>query len=149
MLDWASLLIADVITAAGGGLVVISVIMSKWSRFSTIAVTYKWLAMAVGAVLLIMGVYQKGALSERTQWEIKVIQANARASVAEEQARSATARVETIYVDKIRKVTETRVVIQEKIRDISVDIDSQCRVSPRLVELLNDAARNNTTGDAK
>lgn len=109
-------------------------------------VAYKTIGVLLGALLLGVGIYSKGSYDSDMKWKLEIANLETRLARAEGEAKTATAKVEYVYVDKIQKVTETKVVIQEKIRNVATEIDQQCKVSPKAVELLNAAAVNSVEG---
>ena len=95
-------------------------------------------------VLLVFGIYFKGAADTNDKWQVKVKELEAKVVVAEEKARTATSKIEYVFLDRVQKVKDVQVVIQEKLKDVTVNIDSKCRVAPEALGLVNSAARNTT-----
>lgn len=96
----------------------------------------------VSVVFLVLGVYWYGGINIEKEWRVKVNAAEQRANVAEEHAKLATAKIQYVFQDKIKVVKEVQIIIQEKIRDTSVVIDSQCKITKETIDILNQAARN-------
>lgn len=101
---------------------------------------YRMIIQIVSIVLLVAGVYFKGGYSVEMEWRKRVADMEAKVALAEEKAKTANAEIRTVYVDKVRVVKETQVVIQEKIKNVEVKIDSQCKVAPEAITILNEAA---------
>ena len=101
---------------------------------------HRVLIQLVSVVLLVIGVYYKGGYAVDASWRAKVAEMEQKVAIAEEKARTANAEIRTVYVDKVKVVKETQVVIQEKIKDVEVKIDSQCKVTPEVITILNEAA---------
>jgi hypothetical protein len=100
-------------------------------------------ALQVISVLsLVLGVYWYGGINIEKEWRSKVEAAEIRANIAEEKAKIATAKIEYVFQDKVKVVKEVQIIIQEKIRDVSVLIDSQCKITKETIDILNEAARN-------
>lgn len=102
----------------------------------------KTILQIVSVLALVLGVYWYGGINIEKEWRAKVEAAEQRATIAEGKAKEATARVEYVFKDKIKVVKEVQVVVQEKIRDVSVLIDSKCQITKETVDILNDAAQN-------
>ena len=103
---------------------------------------YRLLLQIVSIALLVAGVYFKGGYNTELMWRAEVAAAEQRAKLAEEKAAAATARVEYVFIDRVKNVKEVQVVVQERIRDLSIKIDDQCKVIPEVVDIHNQAARN-------
>ena len=102
---------------------------------------YRMLLQIVALVLLIAGVYFKGGVGVEMSWRTRVADMEAKVAKAEAESKNANEKIKTVYVDKVRVVKETQVVIQEKIKTVEVKIDSQCKITSDTVDILNDAAK--------
>jgi len=102
---------------------------------------YRMLLQIVALVLLIAGVYFKGGVGVEMSWRARVAEMEAKVAKAEAESKTANENIKTVYVDKVRVVKETQVVIQEKIKTVEVKIDSQCKITTDTVDILNDAAK--------
>jgi hypothetical protein len=102
---------------------------------------YRMLLQIVALVLLIAGVYFKGGVGVEMTWRARVADMEAKVAKAEAESKTANEKIKTVYVDKVRVVKETQVVIQEKIKTVEVKIDSQCKITSDTVDILNDAAK--------
>jgi hypothetical protein len=102
---------------------------------------YRMLLQIVALVLLIAGVYFKGGVGVEMSWRARVADMEAKVAKSEAEAKDANEKIKTVYVDKVRVVKETQVVIQEKIKTVEVKIDSQCKITTDTVDILNDAAK--------
>jgi hypothetical protein len=102
---------------------------------------YRMLLQIVALVLLIAGVYFKGGVGVEMTWRARVADMEAKVAKAEAESKDANEKIKTVYVDKVRVVKETQVVIQEKIKTVEVKIDSQCKITSDTVDILNDAAK--------
>jgi hypothetical protein len=102
---------------------------------------YRMILQIVALVLLIAGVYFKGGVGVEMTWRARVADMEAKVAKAEAESKDANEKIKTVYVDKVRVVKETQVVIQEKIKTVEVKIDSQCKITSDTVDILNDAAK--------
>ncbi len=102
---------------------------------------YHLLIQVISIILLVSGVYFKGGYSVEMSWRNRVAEMEAKVAKAEAESKVANENIKTVYVDKVRVVKETQVVIQEKIKTVEVKIDSQCKITSDTVDILNDAAK--------
>lgn len=104
----------------------------------------KVVLQVISVAVLVTGIYWKGGIEVEKEWRTKVEAAEARAKLAEEKAASANAQVEYVFLDRVKTVKETQVVIQERIKDISIKMDENCKIIPEVVDIHNQAVRNKT-----
>lgn len=100
-------------------------------------------------LVLIVGIYYSGVAANEEKWKIKADKLKNDVLVAEERARTISSKVEYVFIDRVRQVKDVQVVVQEKLRDISVSIDSKCKVSSEAIDLVNSAAKNVMPGEKK
>lgn len=103
----------------------------------------------IAGVLLIAGIYFEGGLTNEMRWRAKVAELEAKLKVAEEQSKVVNTEIVVKYKDRVKVVTETQVVIQEKIKEVEKIIDAKCEVAPEAVDILNSAAKNVKPGEKK
>lgn len=103
---------------------------------------YRGLAVVCSAGLLLSGMYFKGSAASDKAWILKNEAAKVAVTEAENNSAVVTSAVERIYVDKIKVITKTATVIQEKIVEAAPEINAGCTVSPAVIEILNEAAAN-------
>lgn len=102
----------------------------------------KTLVKIVSTILFVVGVYFEGGLSVKKEYKQKEREWAAKVNTAEKKSQKVITEVKEIYLDKIKVVKEVQVVVQEKIRDIAVNIDSKCQITSETVDIHNQAARN-------
>lgn len=123
---------------------VAGLVISFFIKFIPVVNTYKVPLQLLSIVLTVAGVWFAGGISKDKEYRAEIEAAKKRAEIAEQKAKDATARVEYVFKDKIKVVKETQIIVQEKIRDLSVRIDGQCKVIPEVIDIHNQAARNPT-----
>jgi hypothetical protein len=76
----------------------------------------------------------KSWIEEAKKFEEKV-------KVAEQQAKDANVKLGQALTDKNNSVKQQQIVIQEKIKEVQVKVNAECKISPEVVKILNDAAK--------
>lgn len=104
-------------------------------------IPYRTILQVASVVLLSFGIYLKGGQVVEQKWRDRVNELEAKVAVSEQKAKDANENIKTVYVDKVKVVKEQQVVVQEKIKTVQVQIDSQCKITSETVDILNDAAR--------
>lgn len=144
LLNWLPDWIFYFILLAG----VAGIVISFFIKFIPFVNTYRLPLQLVSVVLTVAGVWFAGGIAKDQEYREQIEAAKKRAEIAEQKAKDATARVEYVFKDKVKVVKETQVIVQEKIRDLSVQIDGQCKVIPQVIDIHNQAATN-SKGDKK
>ena len=103
---------------------------------------YYLVLQVVSAGLLVAGIYFKGGYDTEASWREKLQVAEEKARIAEEQAKQVNEKVVTVYKDRVKVVTDTKVVIQEKLKEVEKIIDGKCEVAPEAIDTHNAAAKN-------
>jgi hypothetical protein len=136
MLVW----IINIVLLAGIAGTIVSVLFKLAIRWIPWIIPYRTLLQVVSIVLLLAGVYFKGGLAIEQEWRAKVRELEAKVALSEEQSKTANTKIEKVYIDRVKVVKDTQVVIQEKLKTVEVKIDAQCKVIPEAINILNDAA---------
>jgi len=109
-------------------------------RWLPVVAPYHLLIKVVSIVLMVTGVYFKGGYSVEMAWREKVAELEAKIAISEQQSVVVNEKIVTVYKDRVKVVKETQIVVQEKIKEVEIIIDSECKVAPDAVDILNEAA---------
>lgn len=111
------------------------------ARYVPQLIPYRMIIQIASIVLLVAGVYFKGGQAAEMQWRERVRELEAKVAVAEQQSKEANEQLNTKVKEKVKVVKETQVVVQEKIKTVQVQIDSQCKITAETLDVLNEAAK--------
>jgi uncharacterized membrane protein len=125
------------------------IIATYFVKFIPFLYRYLIPVQLLSIVLVIIGIYFSGAAAHEAKWKTEVDKLKNDILIAEEKARTASAKIEYVFLDRIQKVKDVQVVVQEKLQDIKINLDSTCKVTPEAVDLVNSAARNAIVKDKK
>ena len=103
--------------------------------------TYATIIKIVSIILFCIGLYWKGGYSVEEEWQQRVAEMEEKVRIAEEKSKETNVIIETKYKDRVKKVTETRNVIVEKIKINEKIIDAKCELDPAVISILNEAAK--------
>lgn len=134
--------IAYVVALAGAIGLVVSIFTGFFTRFFPQLHLIKFPLQVISTVVLVFGVYLVGGVANQEMWEARVKEMQAKVELAEEKARNANSKIEYKFLDKVKVVNDVQVVVQERIKEVATVIDSQCKLTPEAVELINAAALN-------
>lgn len=144
ILNWLPDLVVHLILLLG----VAGIVLSYFIKFIPILSNYKIPLQVAGFILAIAGVWLEGGIAKDKEYRQQIEAANARAQLAEEKAAAATAQIKYVFLDKVKTIKDVQVIVQERIRDLSVKIDENCKVIPEVIDIHNQSAKN-TKGSKK
>ena len=102
---------------------------------------YKVLIQVVASLMIVLGVYMEGAISNQAWWELRVAEAEKRVAEAEKKAAEANGKIEYVIVEKTKVVEVVDRKVQQQIRDLANKMDQRCYIIPEVNTIHNDAAR--------
>jgi hypothetical protein len=139
--DALILWVVNAILLAGIAGSVVSFFFGFFIRWMPWIVPYRMLLQIVSLVLLIAGVYFKGGVGVEMEWRARVAEMEAKVAKAEAESKVVNETIKTVYVDKIKVVKEQQIVVQEKIKEVQVLIDAQCKITTDTIDILNNSAK--------
>ncbi len=103
--------------------------------------TYARIIQIASIIAFCIGLYWKGGYSVEQDWRERVAEMEAKIKVSEEKSKEINTVIETKYRDRVKKITETKEVIVEKIKVNEKIIDAKCELDPVVISILNEAAK--------
>lgn len=100
-------------------------------------------------VLLLVSTFIAGIAVNEERHDAEIAEMKEKVKESEKKAAEATARIEYVFLDRVKVVRDTQVVIQEKIKEVEKLIDSKCTITPEAIDILNSAAKGNLVGVKK
>lgn len=114
--------------------------LSFFTRFVPPLIPYSGIARILGTILTVVGIYFFGSYSTEMSWRAKVAELEKQIKISEAKSKEINIQIQKVYVDRVKVVKQTQIVIQEKIKEVEIKIDSECKVAPEVVDILNEAA---------
>lgn len=102
---------------------------------------YHLLIQVISIVLLVAGVYFKGGYSVEMAWRDRVAEMEAKVAKAEAQSKETNVKLQDTLKLKNKVITETKVVIKDRIVKETITIDAKCDIPKEALSILNDAAK--------
>lgn len=136
ILDFLPGWIFTLITLAGAGAYLVTEVLGN------VPFVAQYLrAIRAGAIVaLVFGVYMMGGAANQEKWEARVKELESKVAVAEEQSKTANAKLDAKMKEKAKVIKEKEYIIQEKLVQIKDTIDAMCTIPAEAVKLLNEAA---------
>jgi apolipoprotein N-acyltransferase len=126
-----------IVLASGIGLYA----LSFFTRFIPPLIPYSGILRIFATILLIGGVYFYGGYSTEMQWRAKVADLETKVAKSEAESKEANTVIQKVYIDRVKVVKDTQLVIQKQIVEVAQKIDSQCVVAPEAIDILNLASK--------
>jgi apolipoprotein N-acyltransferase len=125
------------VLASGIGLYV----LSFFTRFIPPLIPYSGILRIFATILLVGGVYFYGGYSTEMSWRNKVNELETKVAKSEAESKEANTVIQKVYIDRVKVVKDTQLVIQKQIVEVAQKIDSQCVVAPEAIDILNLASK--------
>ena len=126
-----------IVLASGIGLYA----LSFFTRFIPPLIPYSGILRIFATILLVGGVYFYGGYSTEMQWRAKVADLETKVAKSEAESKEANTVIQKVYIDRVKVVKDTQLVIQKQIVEVAQKIDSQCVVAPEAIDILNLASK--------
>lgn len=101
---------------------------------------YKLPIQVAAGILIVLGVYMEGAISNQAWWEQRVAEAELRVKEAERKAAEANGKIEYVIVEKTKVVEVVDRKVQQQIRDLANKMDQRCYIIPEVNTIHNQSA---------
>lgn len=110
---------------------------------------YHLFLQIISIALLVIGIYFRGGYGVEMEWRARVAELEEKVKVSEAKSKEVNTVIQKVYVDKIKTVKDTQIVVQEKIKEVEKIIDKECKVPDEAVNLHNEAIRRLQPGAGK
>ena len=115
--------------------------ISFFTRFVPPLIPYSGIVRIVGTALIVAGIYFYGSYSTEISWRNRVAELEEQVRVAEAKSKDVNYQIQKVYIDRVKVVKDSQVVIQEKIKEVEKQVDAECKVDPSVIKILNDAGK--------
>lgn len=95
----------------------------------------------ISIALLVVGIYYKGGYNVEMIWRARVDEVEKKLAIAEAKSQKANVEIQKVFVDRVKVVRDHKVVVEEKIKVVEKLIDSECKIVPEAINILNDSAK--------
>ena len=130
--DW----IFHLIVIAG----ILGLLASTFFGFIPFIKQYTLPVKIVSILLLVVGVWFEGAISNNNSWLEKVRALEKKVAEAELKSSQANVALTSAIAEKNKQIAKVQSQLQNKIKEVSTKIDAECKVSPEVITILNEAA---------
>ena len=136
---WHVLLVASVL-----GIIIASIV-----KFIPFINQYRLPVQLASVALLLLSVFIEGGLVVEAKYQEKIKELEVAVADAEHQRDVANNSIRTKIVEKKIYIKENVDRWRDRIVEVEKLIDSECKVDPAAIEIINDAAKNRRPKDSK
>lgn len=108
-------------------------------RYIPIVGRYELIIKIVSAILLAVGIYFQGGLAVEQKWQDRVKELEEKIRIAEEKSQQENVKIVEKVVTKIKVQKEYVEVVKKEIETNKDDINKDCSVNDKALELYNKA----------
>jgi len=95
----------------------------------------------VSIILLVVGVWFEGGISNNDAWLAKVKDLEFQVAKAEAKSNEANTSLTFTIATKNKEIAKAQSELKNKVKEIANTIDAECKVPSIAINILNDAAR--------
>ena len=128
---------------------VVAVVASIFLKVVPFISQYSLPIKLIGVAVVMLSLWMEGGFANESKWQARVAELEEKVRVAEAKSAEINTVIETVYVDRVQVVTDTKVIIQNNIRKSAKKIDQVCKIEPEVISILNEAAKKPVKGDKK
>ena len=122
---------------------VLAMVASFVIKFIPFVTAYRLPIQAVGLVLIVLGVWFQGAMSNEAAWQARVHEMEQKVAAAEVKSAQETVRIVTRVVTQIQTIKDTtNANVQYLEKQVAQDLDRECTLTNASVLLHNSASQN-------
>lgn len=102
---------------------------------------YGTIVKIIALPLLIVSLFAEGYLFASKSWIEETKKFEEKVKIAEQEAKDANVKLGQALADKNNSIKQQQIAIQERIKEVQVKVNAECKISPDVVKILNDAAK--------
>jgi len=121
---------------------ILGVIASIVLTFVPFIQKYRILIQVVSILLLVMGVWYAGAISNNNAWEQKVAELELKIAQSEKVSAELNLLLIESLVENQKQTTEMNIINKKYLESIRIKVDQQCKIESEVINLHNSAAKN-------
>ena len=111
-------------------------ILGRLPPFKTYAIFIKPLS----AIMAVLGIYMYGGASINDHYQKLIKEYEQKIAIAEEKSAAVNTVIEERIKYQTQVIRDNEIVYQDRIIEVATEVDGQCKLDPRVAEILNSAA---------
>lgn len=136
LINWLPYWVFYLILLAG----ILGIVASYVLKMIPFVSTHAMGIQVAGILLTVLGVWFAGGIAKDREYQERIADLKLQVARAEKEAAEANAKIEYVYVDRIKVVEKIKYEVVSSIRENSSELDSNCKITPKAVSILNQSA---------
>jgi hypothetical protein len=128
---------------------VVAVVASVFLKMVPFISQYSLPIKLVGVAVVMLSLWMEGGFANESKWQARVAELEEKVRVAEAKSAEINTVIETVYVDRVQVVTDTKIIVQNNIRKSAKKMDQVCKIEPEVISILNESVKKPIKGDKK
>ena len=120
---------------------ILGLLAATFFSFIPFVSTYTSPIKIVSIVLLVIGVWLEGGISNNNAWLAKVKELEFQVAKAEAKSNEANTLLTSQLAAKNKEIAKVQSELKIRIKEMANTIDAECKVPPIAINILNEAAR--------
>jgi len=101
---------------------------------------YSFFIKPLSVVLTVIGIYMYGGASINDHYQKLIKEYEQKIAIAEEKSAAVNTVIEERIKYQTQIIRDNQIVYQDKIIEVATEVDGQCKLDPRVAEILNGAS---------
>jgi len=138
-----SLIPVDYFLYAAWGMILLGLAFYVAAKLAVLTVYYKIAELPLEILAIVslgLGVYIYGDYSAQTVWQQRIAELQHEVEVAQQKSTVVNTQIVKQIQVQHKVIHDKQVVIQDRIKEVASNIDSECVVDKQAVDILNDAS---------
>jgi hypothetical protein len=128
---------------------IVAVVASVFLKIVPFISQYSLPIKLVGVAVVMLSLWMEGGFANESKWQARIAELEEKVRVAEAKSAEINTVIETVYVDRVQIVTDTKIIVQNNIRKSAKKMDQVCKIEPEVINILNESVKKPVKGDKK
>jgi hypothetical protein len=110
-------------------------------KFIPFVAQYRIPIQWAGGIMTAFGLYMAGAIGDNNAWLARVAELEKKVAAAEIKSAETNTQLTSKLAQKEKEIANKQNELKNRISQSAVVMDKECRITPEVVSILNDASR--------
>jgi hypothetical protein len=101
---------------------------------------YSFFIKPLSVILTVIGIYMYGGASINDHYQKLIKEYEQKIAIAEEKSEAVNTVIEERIKYQTQVIKDNQIVYQDRIIEVATEVDGQCKLDPRVAEILNGAS---------
>jgi uncharacterized membrane protein len=101
---------------------------------------YSFFIKPLSVIMAVVGIYMYGGASINDHYQKLIKEYEQKIAIAEEKSEAVNTVIEERIKYQTQVIKDNQIVYQDRIIEVATEVDGQCKLDPRVADILNGAA---------